>query len=196
MHKIGRNTSGAEIAKGKLVYYNGTTTGRHPNFSLAKADSLTTMPCIGITTTVVAHNAYANLMLMGRITGLDTSMFIAGDILYVSGTVAGGITKTFTPHPLLDQQIGIVEIVNAGAGVILIDIRVLQGRNDGTIRQSFSIGDGASGDVTLKFDGDAGNDGSIIYDVSEDEFDFNRQINMNTKKIIGVVDPTNDQDVN
>ncbi|GAH02467.1 unnamed protein product, partial [marine sediment metagenome] len=70
----------------------------------------------------------------------------------------------------------------------------MQGRNDGTIRQSFQIGDGASGDVTLAFNGDAGNDGSIVYDVSDDEFDFDRQINMNTKKIINLLDPVDDQD--
>jgi len=195
MHKVGRNTSGTGIARGKIVYYNGTTTGRHPNFSLAKADALATMPVIGITLEAVNDDAYAELMIMGRITGLDTSAWAPGTVLYASATVAGGLTDSFPPHPYLDQQIGIVEVQNAGAGVILIDIRVLQGRNDGTIRQSFSIGDGASGDVTLKFDGDAGNDGSIVYDVSDDEFDFDRQINMNTKKIIGVVDPTADQDV-
>jgi len=194
MHVIGRNTSGAEIAKGKMVYYNGTTTGKHPNFSMAKADALATMPCIGITTEVVANNGYGKIMTMGRLVGLNTDAFLAGGELYVSGTVAGGITKTFPPSPLIDQHIGVVEVKHATNGIILIDIHTSHALSDGTIRMSFSIGDGASGDVTLGFNGDAGNDGSIVYDVSEDTFNLNRQLNMNTKKIIGVVDPTGDQD--
>jgi len=188
MHVIGRNTSGAEIAKGKLVYYNGTTTGKHPNFSMAKADALATMPVIGITTEAVANNGYGKIMTMGRLIGLNTDAFLAGDILYVSGTAAGGMTKTFPPSPLLDQQIGIVEVKHATTGIILVDVRTVQGRNDGTIRQSFQIGDGASGDVTLAFNGDANNDGSLIWDVSEDQFVFNYDVSVPNLITAGDVD--------
>ena len=41
-----------------------------------------------------------------------------------------------------------------------------------TTSNSWTIGDGTSGDVTLTFDGDAGTDGTLTYDVSEDAFVF------------------------
>lgn len=40
-------------------------------------------------------------------------------------------------------------------------------------------GDGTSGDVTVTFDGDAGTDGTIVYDVSEDSFDIAQGISVN-----------------
>lgn len=187
MYVIGKNTSGAEIVKGKIVYFNGTSTGKHPNFSLAKADALATMPAIGIVQATVANNGFTRVMIKGRLSGLNTP-WANGTMLYVSSTVAGGYTNTFPPSPSIDQQIGIVEVNHALTGVLLVDFRQMQGRNDGTIRQSFQIGDGASGDVTLGFNGDAGNDGSIIWDVNEDQFVFNYDINVPNIITAGLVD--------
>src|SRR3990167_3124890 len=46
------------------------------------------------------------------------------------------------------------------------------GGSDLTASNSHTIGDGSSGDVTLTFDGDAGTDGTMKSDVSEDIFVF------------------------
>ena len=48
-----------------------------------------------------------------------------------------------------------------------------------------TIGDGTSGDVTLNFDGDAGTDGSLVWDVSEDAFVFS-----NVVKFLSTASPT------
>src|SRR3990167_10008439 len=46
------------------------------------------------------------------------------------------------------------------------------GGSDLTDSNPQTIGDGSSGDVTLTFDGDAGTDGTLTWDVSEDAFVF------------------------
>jgi hypothetical protein len=51
---------------------------------------------------------------------------------------------------------------------------------------SHTFGDGSSGDVTLTFDGDTGTDGTFVWDVSEDAFNFSNAI-----KLYSNTDPVN-----
>lgn len=45
---------------------------------------------------------------------------------------------------------------------------------------NWSIGDNASGDITFTFNGDAGDDGTFVWDVTEDDFTFNEKVEINT----------------
>src|SRR3990167_5319752 len=47
------------------------------------------------------------------------------------------------------------------------------GTTDLTTSNSWTIGDGSSGDVIFTFNGDAGTDGTQTWDVSEDAFVYN-----------------------
>ena len=98
-YRIARNTTAAIITKGQVVYFSGST-GNKPNVSLARANSDTTMPAVGIATASVAVNAYGRFMIAGRLAGLDTSAFSEGNPVYVSSTVAGGLTAT-SPYTLI-----------------------------------------------------------------------------------------------
>jgi len=48
---------------------------------------------------------------------------------------------------------------------------------------SVVVGDGSSGDVTITFNGDAGTDGSIAWDVVEDDFNIGGPLDMGTNQI-------------
>lgn len=151
--RIARNTSGATIDKGKVIYFTGST-GQKPEFALAKSDSETTMPAIGITIDDVADNGYGRIMIIGRLTGVKTDHagWAEGDELFVDPSTAGSLTKTRPTHPNLAQWIGTIEIVHATTGVILVNTTGMIGREDGTNRNSFTIGDQQAGAKTVKFD--------------------------------------------
>jgi regulation of enolase protein 1 (concanavalin A-like superfamily) len=46
--------------------------------------------------------------------------------------------------------------------------------------QTLTVGDGASGNITWTFDGDAGDDGTFVWDTTEDDFTFNEKVEINT----------------
>lgn len=69
------------------------------------------------------------------------------------------------------------------------------GSTDLTIANSWTVGDGSTGDVTFNFDGDAGVDGSVVWDVSEDAFNISRILKLFADSGVdsgGEVDDTGD----
>jgi hypothetical protein len=78
------------------------------------------MPAIGLTTSTIANGNDGTVVIMGVVTGLDTSTFTAGDVLYV-GTTAGTLTTTApTGQSGLIQNFGRVLKVNASSGSIAV----------------------------------------------------------------------------
>jgi hypothetical protein len=86
------NNSGGSIAKGAAVYVTGYS-GSIPNVSLAKADSLTTLPVVGLAVDIIANGANGFIMKLGILSGVDTSAFSPNDEVWVSTTVAGALTN-------------------------------------------------------------------------------------------------------
>jgi hypothetical protein len=123
--RVARNTSGAPIAKARAVYYTGST-GNKPNFAMAKADSSATMPAVAITTIAVNDNNFAEIMIIGRLTGIDTSAWNEGDSLYVSPTTAGELTNVKPSFPNIIQWVGTVEVKSATVGVVLVHIQSVE----------------------------------------------------------------------
>lgn len=152
--RIAKNTSGATIAANRAVYFTGSESGV-PTFSMAKADSEATMPAIGMTTASVADDGITEIMIIGRIAGAKTDYggWAEGDPLYLSSGTPGMLQKTRPVHPNLAQWIGTIEVVDASAGAILINVQDMFGIEDGTNRNSYTIGDTLTGDKTLCFDG-------------------------------------------
>ena len=79
---IVRNTSGAPITKGQAVYVTGAT-GNVPNVTLARSNAVASAVAYCIVLTSIADNAYGRCMRTGVITGVDTSAFTSGDVLWV-----------------------------------------------------------------------------------------------------------------
>jgi hypothetical protein len=93
-----RNSTGATIPKGAAVYINGAT-GQTSTIALAQANAITAHSTIGITNEIIANNATGYVIVSGRAEGQDTSAFADGATLYVSPTVAGGLTSTIPTNP-------------------------------------------------------------------------------------------------
>lgn len=146
-----RNTSGVTLVAGDVVYSTGAT-GTAPNVAKAKADSITTMPVVGIVMHTILNNSFGRIQRFGRNEfGFDTSAFAVNDIVYASSTIAGGITNTRPVHPNFNQEIGIVAVSGVGNGSIFITINDPQGYELGTNLNTFAIGSGLAGTKTLSF---------------------------------------------
>jgi hypothetical protein len=135
-----RNTSGVSIAAGKAVYVTGTT-GARPEIAAADADSH--HHAFGITQDTMANNAYGAVVTHGYVKGINTSSWIAGDRLYVSGT-AGDLTTTEPTFPSGSQSIAIVIYAHATQGILFVHHHADSRESDGAWATPFSIGDGST----------------------------------------------------
>ena len=96
---IVRNSTGATLTKGQIVYLSGAT-GNRPNAVLSKADAeSTSSKTIGWITANISDNSDGYVGVSGSAHDLDTSAFTAGDALWLSSSVAGGITATMPVQP-------------------------------------------------------------------------------------------------
>jgi hypothetical protein len=112
-----KNTSGGSLAKGTPVYATGTVGATDVlEVSASRADTTSTMPCIGLLTSTLAVNDTGYAMSVGSLTGVDTSTYAVGTVLYVAAT--GGLTSTRPSDNYLIQPVGTVGRVNASTGTI------------------------------------------------------------------------------
>jgi hypothetical protein len=113
------NNSGASISVGTPVYQTGAS-GNNITIAPADADDAAKMPAIGLTASTIANGSDGTVVIMGVVTGLDTSAFTAGDVVYV-GTTAGTLTTSPpTGESGLIQNFGRVLKVNASSGSIAV----------------------------------------------------------------------------
>lgn len=86
-----KNDSGGTLAKGAVVYVSGANGANvlvKPAIATADSTSATT---IGILAQSLAANGIGWAIVEGSVTGLDTSAATAGDPVWLSGSVAGGV---------------------------------------------------------------------------------------------------------
>jgi hypothetical protein len=119
---VGKNTTGSSIPAFRAVYAIGSEDDV-PLIAKARANSVTTMPAIGVTLEAVANGAYGRIMQIGLVENANTSAFTAGDVLYVSSTVAGVLVKTAPLWPNIRQEIGTILAVDASVGSVQVVAR-------------------------------------------------------------------------
>ena len=96
---IARNSTGVTLTKGQIVYLSGAT-GNRPNAVLSQANTeATSSKTIGWVTANILNNSDGFIGVSGSAHDLNTSAFTAGDLLWLSPTVAGGITSTIPVQP-------------------------------------------------------------------------------------------------
>ena len=111
--------AGENLVKGDVVYVSGSS-GNTPEVSKAQANSTSTMPAVGICEQTINSGNTGFIVVLGQLTGINTSAFAEGDTLYVSSTVAGAFTNTApTGESNRIQNVGKV-INSAGGGSILV----------------------------------------------------------------------------
>lgn len=136
------NNTGVTINKGKVINiagFDGTSDALE--IALAKADTIENTEVLGLTTTDILDGTTGLVNVFGRVTDLDTSSFTEGEIVYLSASVAGGLTTT---RPAIPIQMGHIGKVDASTGFIQVEIRELErsifGGFSHTLDQTFTVG--------------------------------------------------------
>ena len=117
-----RNSSGVTINRGEVVYISGAT-GSIPQITKAQANSLTTLPAVWVVLDTITNNSFGQAMRSGIVSDFDTSAFSVGAAVYVSTTVAGGLTAT-RPSGTTNfaQRVGTILVSNAVSGAMDVNV--------------------------------------------------------------------------
>jgi hypothetical protein len=116
-----RNTTGATLPKGAAVYISGAS-GQTPLVALARANAYGTVEVIGVIDAAISNNGFGYAVSFGLLEGLDTSTLTQGNSVYLSPTVAGGLTTTEPESPNFQIQIGWCEYQHQNNGKLLVRI--------------------------------------------------------------------------
>lgn len=122
------NDESVEIPKGTPVHVVSEGNGPIPRVKIAKANDPTLMPATFVTTEAIPSGSQGIALTLGYITGVDTSTFTVGDIVYVAPT--GGYTN--------QKPTGSNELIQ-NLGVVL--------KSDATNGSGFMYGAGRANDV-------------------------------------------------
>ena len=116
LQKVYNNTSGI-LSKGDVVYLPGGNNGDNPYADLARADSIVTMPALGIVRNDITPTSIGEVVTSGELTGLGSllSGFTTGDTLYVSTSVDGGLQNT-KPASEANSIQAIGKVIKGGVG--------------------------------------------------------------------------------
>jgi hypothetical protein len=130
---IARNSTGATIHKGKIVYLQGST-GNRPNILLAQANTeASSSKTFGVVVADIANNADGQVAAIGTLHDLDTrsnapnpftaDTLLDGDKVWLSATDAGYITRNPPVQPNHTVFIGFVVRTSPTNGRIVYEIQ-------------------------------------------------------------------------
>jgi len=103
-----KNVSGGELAKGTPVHAvtEASPQGQLAYVIAARADTASAMPATFVLNETLADEAEGQAIVVGYLTGVDTSSFSEGDVVYVGET--GGYTNVKPTGTNLIQNLGVV----------------------------------------------------------------------------------------
>jgi len=117
-----KNVSGGSLSKGTVVHTSPSATppaGNVIEVIAADYDDATKMPAIGVLNETIADGAEGAAVMMGAVSGIDTSSFSIGDELYVGNLGTFTNSKPSTAGQLI-QKIAVVIKSHASNGLIKI----------------------------------------------------------------------------
>jgi len=118
-----RNSTGSTLAPFTVVYINGAT-GNKATVAKAQANAeATSAGTYAVTESSIANNADGNVIAAGVLSNIDTSAFADGDKLYLSPTVAGGVTTTKPSAPNHLVYVGVVTRSHPTQGTVSVRIQ-------------------------------------------------------------------------
>ena len=117
-----QNSTGATIAKGAVVGFAGVGSNNVLSISKYLADGSTpSLYILGVLDeTLPDSGAQGAVCVWGHVTGIDTSAFNVGDILYASPTTAGAFTNVKPTAPNNVIPVAAVLVKSATAGEIFV----------------------------------------------------------------------------
>jgi hypothetical protein len=119
------NSTGSTIPKGSVVYISGRHNSNLATVAPAQANNEeNSYKTFALVENDITNNNSGTVIQAGSITGLNlpTSSYTDGDIVYLSPTVAGGITTTKPLAPFHICKIGSITRAHPTAGSIEIKI--------------------------------------------------------------------------
>jgi len=123
LHQRVNNRTGATLAKGTAVYLSGSQGNR---ITVAKALGVTdafSANTFGIVAETILNNQRGYIITEGLITNINTSALVEDSAVYLSPTVAGGLTSTKPQAPQHTVYIGVCVKSNAASGELFVKIR-------------------------------------------------------------------------
>lgn len=118
------NKTGSTLNKGAVVRIDGAQ-GQRPTIALAQANTGAGADgVIGVLLSTLANNATGLVCTAGLAKRLDTSAFTEGVKVFLSPTVAGGLTTTRPLAPDHSVAIGIISHSSATTGTIEVNVVV------------------------------------------------------------------------
>jgi len=123
LHQRVNNRTGATLTKGTAVYLSGSQGNR---ITVAKALGVTdafSANTFGIVAENILHNQSGYVITEGLIKDINTSALVEDSAVYLSPTVAGGLTSTKPQAPQHTVYIGVCVKSNAGSGELFCKIR-------------------------------------------------------------------------
>lgn len=118
------NSTGSTIPAGTPVYVV-SASGDLINIAPARANSeSTSLVTIGLTTNDIATGTQGFVTIVGIVHDINTSTLTEGGYVYVSPSVAGGLTSTRPVAPNVAAAIGICTVRDASVGSIFVNLRV------------------------------------------------------------------------
>lgn len=121
-----KNNTGFTINKGSAVYISGAT-GDNALISKAQANTeATSSKVLGLVSDNILTGVVGEVITEGELTGLDTSTAIAGDSVWLSPTVPGGLVYGLANKPSAPNHmvyLGVVIRAHAVNGVINVKVQ-------------------------------------------------------------------------
>lgn len=121
MHYRVRNNTGVQIPNGTVCRFSGVI-GASGIITVAPALANGTYPSnyiVGVATENIPNGEDGLVTHFGKVRGVNTSAFAAGDVLYASPTVSGGFTTTRPEAP--NNIVSVAAVLSSGNnGIILV----------------------------------------------------------------------------
>jgi predicted acyltransferase (DUF342 family) len=115
-----RNDTGVDINAGDAVYVRGTHNSNILNVGLAQSNDPSTMPCIGLSNQLLTPGQQGTAVAYGKALSVVTEDFVAGETVYVSNVVAGGLSNVKPFNNDLIQNVGVVTKVHQSNGGVFV----------------------------------------------------------------------------
>jgi len=113
------NDSGASIAKGDPVYISSfNNASGKPEVTKSQASTIATFPVVGLAQSAIGNGSDGVIVISGVFTGIDTSSFAVGALLYTA--TSGGLTSTQPISATTNSAVvGVVSKSNVNGTILL-----------------------------------------------------------------------------
>ena len=128
------NATGSQIDKGRAVYTSGVHAGSPDTVTvaLAQSNSSTTSFILGVTAQDIPAASFGFIVVRGNVENINTNVagWTAGDVLYLSESVAGGLTNVAPDAPNFKVRMGRLITKSATVGVINVRLNQIYALSD------------------------------------------------------------------